>query len=46
MTEDLGEILRRLSTPSFESIGALMSADEAGSVSDEEFDRNLWILLC
>ena len=45
MTEDLGEILRRLSTPSFESIGALMSAEETGSVSDEEFDRNLWILL-
>jgi hypothetical protein len=42
---DLGEKIHRLGRPSFESIGALMCADEAGSVSDEEFDRNLWILL-
>ena len=42
---DLGEMLRRASTPAFESIGALMRADETGTLEDEEFDRNLWLLV-
>lgn len=46
MTEDIGELIRRASTPSFETIGALMSADQAGTVSEEELDRNLWLLIC
>jgi hypothetical protein len=40
------EIFRRASTPAFETFGALMRADESGSLSDEEFDRNVWLLVC
>jgi hypothetical protein len=46
MTEDLGEILRRASIPSFETIGALMSVDERSPLADEEFDKDLWLLVC
>jgi hypothetical protein len=40
------EIFRRASTPAFETFGALMHADQTGKLSDEEFDRNVWLLVC
>lgn len=40
------EIFRHASTPAFETFGALMHADQAGTLPDEEFDRTLWLLVC
>lgn len=40
------EIFRRTRTPAFETFDALMQADQTGSLSDEEFDRTLWLLVC
>jgi Domain of unknown function (DUF4375) len=41
---DLGDMLLR--PPPFETLGALLDADESGRLSDEEFDDCLWLLVC
>jgi len=41
---DLGELLLR--PPPFETLDALLDADESGRLSDEEFDDCLWLLVC
>lgn len=46
MSDFFTELFRRASTPAFETLGALMSADEAGTLTDDEFDHTLWLLVC
>ena len=46
MSDFFTELFRRASTPAFETFAALMSADEAGALTDEEFDHTLWLLVC
>jgi hypothetical protein len=41
---DLGNLLSR--PPPFETLGALLDADQSGRLSDEEFDDCLWSLVC
>jgi hypothetical protein len=45
MTEDFVSKMRAATRPAFDSIDELMRVDSSGSVSDQEFDSNLNLLL-